>query len=142
MPTQNKKHIKSSLTPAPPRKPYPSDFSHKQWLIIEPLIPPAKAGGRARTTDTREVLNAIFYVLKSGCDWRMLPHDFPKWQTVYDYFTTWKEDGTWKKIHDRLRDKVRLKAGKQKQPTAGIIDSQSVKTAEKGGFVGMMLVRR
>jgi len=71
-----------------------------------------------------------------------MPNDFPKWQTVYDYFSKWKKDGTWKKIHDKLRDKVRLKAGKKKQPTAGIIDSQSVKTAKKGGFVAMMLVKK
>ncbi len=72
----------------------------------------------------------------------MIPNDFPKWQTVYDYFSKWKKDGTWKKIHDKLRDKVRLKAGKKKQPTAGIIDSQSVKTVKKGGFVAMTLVKR
>lgn len=142
MRTQNKKQIKSEKSLVSVRNSYPSDLTDKQWQIIQPLIPKAKPGGRERTTDTREVLNAVFYVLKSGCDWRMLPHDFPKWQTVYDYFSDWKTDGTWKKIHDKLRDKVRLKAGKKKQPTAGIIDSQSVKTAEKGGFVGMMLVRK
>lgn len=142
MQTQNKKQIKSSAVSVPARKAYPSDLTDKQWEIIKPLIPKAKLGGRGRTTDIREVLNAVFYVLKSGCDWRMMPHDFPKWQTVYDYFNNWKEDGTWEKIHNKLRDKVRLKAGKHKQPTAGIIDSQSVKTAEKGGFVGMMLVRK
>lgn len=142
MQTQNKKQTKSSESSVSGRNPYPSDLTDKQWQIIQPLIPKAKQGGRERTTDMREVLNAVFYVLKSGCDWRMLPHDFPKWQTVYDYFSDWKADGTWKKIHDKLRDKVRLKAGKKKQPTAGIIDSQSVKTAEKGGFVGMMLVRK
>ena len=72
----------------------------------------------------------------------MMPNDFPKWQTVYDYFCKWKKDGTWKNIHDKLRDEVRLKAGKKKQPTAGIIDSQSVKTAKKGDFVAMTLVKR
>jgi putative transposase len=124
------------------RKKYATDLTDEQWKIIAPLIPPAKSGGRERETDIREVLNAIFYLLKSGCQWRMIPNDFPKWQTVYDYFRKWKKDGTWKKIHDKLRDKVRLKAGKKKQPTAGIIDSQSVKTAKKGGFVAMMLVKK
>lgn len=121
---------------------YPTDLTDKQWEIIAPLIPPAKPGGRERETDIREIINAIFYLLKSGCQWRMLPQDFPKWQTVYDYFSKWKKDGTWKKIHDKLRDKVRLKSEKKKQPTAGVIDSQTVKTAKKGGFVAMMLVKK
>ena len=124
------------------RKPYDSDLTDKQWEIIEPLIPPSRPGGRKRTVDIREVVNAIVYVLRSGCVWRLLPNDFPKWQAVYYYFSLWKKDGTWKKIHDEIRGQVRLKARKKKQPTAGVIDSQSVKTAEKGGFVGMMLVRK
>lgn len=128
------------------RTPYPTDLTDTQWRIIEPLLPPVKsngkAGGRPRQIDIREILNAIFYLLRSGCSWRMIPHDFPEWQTVRDYFDAWKKDGTWKNIHDTLRHKVRTMAGKKKQPTAGIIDSQSVKTAEKGGFVGMMLVRK
>jgi len=124
------------------RKSYETDLTDRQWQIIAPLIPRAKPGGRPRTIDTREVINAIFYLLKSGCTWRLLPNDFPEWKIVYHYFSAWKKDGTWKKIHDKLRNKVRLKAGKKKQPTAGIIDSQSVKTAKKGGFVAMMLVKR
>ncbi len=124
------------------RKAYPSDLTYRQWEHIESLIPTAKRGGRPRTTDMREMLNAMIYVVKSGCDWRMLPHDFPDWHIVYHYFTRWKKDGTWKNIHDTLRGKVRKKAGKKEQPTAGIIDSQSVKTAEKGGFVAMTLVKR
>jgi len=128
------------------RESYPTDLTNRQWQIIVPLIPPAKSskrtGGRERTTDMREVLNAIFYLLNTGCAWRMIPHDFPKWQIVRYYFDTWKKDGTWKKIHDALRDKVRRSEGKKKQPTAGIIDSQSVKTAEKGGFVAMTLVKK
>jgi putative transposase len=124
------------------RKLYPSDLTDNQWKLVQPFLPKAKTGGRPRKTNEREVVNAVFYVLKSGCDWRMLPHDLPPYQTVYEYFTAWKKDGTWKKIHESMRDKVRLKAGKKKQPTAGILDSQSVKTTEKGGFVGMMLGRR
>lgn len=124
------------------RRSYPTDLTDKQWLIIAPLIPPAKPGGRHREVDVREVIDAIIYVLKSGCDWRMLPHDFPKWQIVYAYFRNWKKDGTWKKLHDALREKVRVKVGKKAQPTAGVIDSQSVKTGKKGGFVAMTLARR
>ncbi|OGM90697.1 transposase [Candidatus Wolfebacteria bacterium RIFCSPHIGHO2_01_FULL_48_22] len=124
------------------RKVYPTDLTDKQWSHIEPLIPPAKEGGRPRTTDIREILNAVIYVAKSGCDWRMLPHDFPEWHIVYHYFAQWKNNGTWKSIHDALRGRLRKKLGKKVQPTAGIIDSQSVKTAEKGGFVAMMLAKR
>lgn len=142
MRTQNKKANEQASAAVPARKPYPSDLTDGQWEQIKSLIPKAKPGGRERTADMREILNGAFYVVKSGCDWRMLPHDLPNWKTVYYYFSTWKKDGSWKKIHEALRDKVRLKAGKKKQPTAGIIDSQSVKTAEKGGFVGMMLVRK
>ncbi len=114
------------------RRKYETDLTDEQWHIIAPLIPKSKPGGRPRSVDAREIIDAIFYLLKSGCTWRLLPNDFPDWRIVYCYFTTWKKDGTWKTMHDKLRDKVRLKAGKKKQPTAGIIDSQSVKTAKKG----------
>lgn len=116
------------------RKAYPSDLSDGEWSLIEPLIPPAKRGGRPRTTDMREVLNSIFYVLRGGCAWRMLPHDLPPWQTVYDYFRRWRQDGTWQHIHDTLRREVRRQAGREEEPSAAILDSQSVKTTEKGGL--------
>lgn len=124
------------------RASYPSDLSDTQWEHLAPLIPPPKQGGRPRSVDIREIINAIFYVLDTGCKWRSLPHDYPEWKTVYYYLRAWRIDGTWKKIHDALREKVRLKAGREKEPSAGIIDSQSVKTSKKGGFVAMMLVKR
>ena len=124
------------------RKPYPSDLTDKQWKLVKPLLPAAKRGGRPRTTDEREVVNAVFYVLKSGCGWRMLPHDFPPHQTIYEFFSAWQKDGTWQKIHDALRSQVRLAAGTRKQPTAGILDSQSVKTTDKGGFVAMTRAKK
>src|SRR3989338_3082387 len=142
MQKQNRKTKRSSSIMGSARTPYPSDLTDQQWQIIKPLIPRAKPGGRKRSVNMREILNGAFYVVKSGCDWRMLPHDLPNWKTVHFYFSAWKKDVTWQDIHETLRDKVRRKAGKKKQPTAGIIDSQSVKTAEKGGFVAMTLVRR
>ena len=123
------------------RKPYESDLTDEEWRIIAPLVPHSKEG-KPRTVDIREILNAITYVLKSGCSWRLLPHDFPKWQLVYYYFRFWKKKGYWKDIHDSLRGKVRTASGKQIEPTAGILDSQSVKTVKKGGFVAMTLVKR
>ena len=124
------------------RKSYPSDLTDEQWDILLPLLPPAKPGGRPRTVDIREIVNGIVYVLRTGCPWRMLPYDLPPWQTVYKYFRRWTLDGTWEGVHETLRPNVRESEGRSPTPSAAIIDSQSVKTAEKGGLVAMMLVRK
>lgn len=124
------------------RKPYPSDLTNKQWEILSPLLPPAKPGGRPRTVDLREVMNGVLYVLRSGCPWRMVPHDLPPWQTLYKYFRSWTMDGTWERVNETLRPSVREAEGRDTTPSAAIIDSQSVKTTEKGGRVAMMLARR
>ncbi len=118
------------------RKPYPSDLSDVEWFILEPLIPPAKRGGRIRRANIREIVNAIFYILRSGCVWRMMPHDFPPWQTVYGYFRTWRKDGVWETMNDVLREAVRQEAGREIEPSAARIDSQSVKTTEVEGERG------
>ncbi len=115
------------------RQPYPTDLTAAQWKQIEAQVPKPKAGGRPASVDQREIVNAIFYVVRNGCTWRALPHDFPRWQTVYHYFRLWRDDGTWQQLHDTLRDAARHRAGRASSPSAAILDAQSVKTAEKGG---------
>jgi transposase len=112
---------------------YPSDLTDKEWEEIEPMIPPAKHGGRRRSVDTREVMNGIMYVLSTGCQWRYAPKDFPSKSTLHRYFDLWNYDGTLERIHHGLYIKCREKMGREASPTACVIDSQSVKSAEKGG---------
>ena len=118
------------------RKTYPSDLSNDQWKLISQFIPPEKSGGRPRTVDTREIMNAIFYILRSGCQWRMLPEHFPPKSTVHDYFCLLRDDGALDDMVRLLRESVRKKSGRNKTPTAAIIDSQSVKTVGAIDAVG------
>jgi len=118
------------------RKPYPSDLTDEQWAVLEPLIPPAWPGGRPRKTDMRQVVNALFYLVREGCTWRALPHDFPPWRTVYNYFRWFSWDGTWQTMIDTLRPQLRAQAGRSPTPRVACIDSQSVKTAQGGAAVG------
>jgi len=116
---------------------YPSDVTDEEWELIKPQIAPAKRGGRKRSVDEREIVNAIMYVLSTGCQWRALPKDFPPRSTVWHYLDLWSYDGTLERIHHELYVKCREKAGREASPTAAIIDSQSVKSAEKGGSKSM-----
>jgi|GraSoi2013_100cm_1033763.scaffolds.fasta_scaffold119644_1 transposase len=115
------------------RTPYPTDVTDEQWKLVEPFLPQAKPGGRPRKTDLREVLNALFYLVRTGCQWRMLPHEFPRWRTCYNYYRAWIDSGTWDEIVYLLRTDVRVEAGRNDQPRVAAIDSQSVKTTEQGG---------
>ncbi|MBD2536419.1 IS5 family transposase [Nostoc flagelliforme FACHB-838] len=117
------------------RKSYTTDLTDMEWEILSPLIPPAKEGGHPRTTDMREICNAIYYHLKTGCQWNMLPGDFPPSSTVYSYYRKWQRKGVWEKLNHTLRGQVRAKLGKSTQPSAIAADSQSVKTAGKKGDV-------
>jgi putative transposase len=112
------------------RTPYPSDLTDAQWQLIRPLLPAAKPGGRPRKHDLRAVVHALFYLNREGCTWRALPHDFPPWRTVYDYFAAWRDDGTWEAVHGALRRTLRVASGRPHTPTTASIDSQTVKATE------------
>jgi transposase len=112
---------------------YDTDVTDAEWRILEPLVPAVKLGGRPADHARREIVNAILYICRTGCQWRLLPHDLPHWKTVSTYFRLWRLDGTWARIHDALRTDVRRAAGRHPQASAAILDSQSVKTTEKGG---------
>jgi putative transposase len=123
---------------------YPTDLSDAEWALLEPHLPVPKRRGRPRVHSPREILNAVFYVLKSGCQWRMLPREFPPWKTVFHYFRTWRTDGIWERMNRTLRRHLREELGRDPEPSAGFVDSQSVKTTgggEQRGFDGGKKVR-
>lgn len=121
---------------------YSTDLSDAEWALLEPFIPAVKPGGRPAVHERRELVNGIRYWLRAGCAWRLLPHDFPPWQTVYHYWRVWQREGIWEEANHVLRARVREAAGRSADPSACIIDSQSVKTTEKGGPTAMTARRR
>ena len=121
---------------------YPTDMSDAEWAILEPLVPAPQSGGRPAKYARRDIVDAIFYVKRGGNSWRMLPADFPHWKTVYDYFRLWKQSGLYERINDALRCQVREASGRNTVPSAGIIDSRSVKTSQKGGLQATMAAKK
>lgn len=111
----------------PRPKGYPSDLTEHQWELIKDLIPPARPGGRPRTTEVKLIVNAVFYLTRTGCAWRYLPKEYPPWKTVYDYFSAWKRAGLWQQIHITIAKQVRIAAGRSEEPSTLIIDAQSVR---------------
>jgi putative transposase len=117
-------------------------MTDEEWAILEPLIPDSGSGGRPRSANMHEVMNGIFYVFRGGIPWRFLPKEFPPWKTVYHYFRLWKMDGTWEMMNARLREQVRRRSGRETTPSAGVMDSQSAKTTERGEFGATTGARR
>lgn len=124
------------------RKPYPTDLSDEEWDVLQPYVPQANTRRRPEQYPPREILHGIFSVARTGCAWRLLPHDVPPWARVYQYCWRWRRDGTWELMHDLLRGDVREAEGRHRQPRAGSLDSQSVKTPETGGSAAMTPRRR
>lgn len=127
----------------PTRQPYPSDLSDAEWDILKPLLPKPKGFGHPVEVDFREILNGIFYVQRTGCQWEMMPHDLPPYSTVYSYFKKWQRKGVWQQMHDQIRAQLRTQLGRDEQSTVAIADSQSVKSTEKRGrSTGSTVARR
>ena len=124
------------------RKRYPSDLTEAEWAILEPLLPGEKSIGAPREVELREIINALMYVADNGIKWRALPHDFPAWQTVYGYFRRWNHSGVWEQVNLALNRQVRLDAGRLEQPSLGLMDSQSVEMAQKGGQNSALMATR
>lgn len=122
--------------PMPDRRNYPTDLTNEQWELVEPFVRACHCGPQEVVHPRREIVNAILYIKRTGAQWRYMPHDLPDWRSVYGYFTRWKKDGTWKKLNDELRRKVRKLEGREEEPTAGILDSQSVKTMQEAETKG------
>ncbi len=122
------------------RPAYPTDLTDAQWALIAPLLPPPKPGGRQRTVNLREILDAIFYLLRTGCAWRMLPHDLPPYRSVFYWFRQWQRDGTFERLHTALHLQLRVALGREPEPSVALLDSQSVKSTEKGGAPARLAV--
>lgn len=126
-----------------PRKPYPSDLADAEWAKLKPLLPGENRIGSPREVEIREVVNALLYVADNGIKWRAIPHDFPAWQTVYGYFRRWSQSGVWEQVNQVFVRKVRIDAGREEQPSLGLVDSQSVETAQKGDLnKALMAIKR
>lgn len=129
-------------SPRGERKRYPSDLTDAEWQRLEPFVPAVKRGGRPARHRRREIVNGVLYIVRTSSQWRAMPHDLPPWQTVYYYFRQWRNDGAWERIHTALREQTRRHLGREASPSAAILDSQSVKTSQKGGRAASTPINR